>query len=60
MSIETIFDTQVLEQGKREELITVSSIAQKCLNYKGGIKRKEEEVDSILTLVQIKINIDLG
>lgn len=43
MSIETIFDTQVLEQGKRDELITVSSIAQKFLNYKGGKKEKKKK-----------------
>ncbi|XP_047939147.1 wall-associated receptor kinase 2-like [Salvia hispanica] len=42
--LDTILDPQMLEEGKREEVILVARIAEKCLNLKGKLRPTMKEV----------------
>ncbi|KAL2539214.1 Wall-associated receptor kinase-like 8 [Abeliophyllum distichum] len=52
-NLETILDTQVLEQGNREELIAVAKLAQICLNLKGKKRPTMKEVAMELESVRM-------
>ncbi|CAA3003899.1 wall-associated receptor kinase-like 8 [Olea europaea subsp. europaea] len=52
-NLETILDSQVLEQGKREELIAVAKLAQRCLNLNGKKRPLMKEVATELEIIKI-------
>ncbi|KAL2539213.1 Wall-associated receptor kinase 5 [Abeliophyllum distichum] len=52
-NLETILDTQVLEQGNREELIAVAKLAQMCLNLSGKKRPTMKEVAMELESVRM-------
>ncbi|XP_022850086.1 wall-associated receptor kinase-like 8 [Olea europaea var. sylvestris] len=52
-NLEKILDSQVLEQGKREELIAVAKLAQRCLNLNGKKRPLMKEVAAELEIIKI-------
>ncbi|XP_022850083.1 putative wall-associated receptor kinase-like 11 isoform X1 [Olea europaea var. sylvestris] len=52
-NLKTILDSQVLEQGKREELIAVAKLAQRCLNLNGMKMPLMKEVAMELEIIKI-------
>ncbi|CAA2971359.1 wall-associated receptor kinase 5-like isoform X3 [Olea europaea subsp. europaea] len=52
-NLETILDGQVLEQGKREELIAVAKLAQRCLNLNGKNRPFMKEVAIELEIIKL-------
>ncbi|XP_022886665.1 wall-associated receptor kinase-like 1 [Olea europaea var. sylvestris] len=57
-NLETILNSQVLEQGKREELTAVAKVAQRCLNLNGKNRPTMKEV--AMELESIKMSQTLS
>ncbi|KAH6781378.1 wall associated like 1 [Perilla frutescens var. frutescens] len=51
--LDTILDTQVSEQGKKEEVIAVAKLAKRCLNLKGKMRPTMKEVATELESFRI-------
>ncbi|CAA2981998.1 wall-associated receptor kinase-like 8 [Olea europaea subsp. europaea] len=52
-NLETLLDTQVLQQGSREEIIAVAKVAQRCLNLNGKKRPNMKEVAMELESVRM-------
>ncbi|KAH6801413.1 hypothetical protein C2S52_001877 [Perilla frutescens var. hirtella] len=52
-SLEAIIDTKVLEQGRKEDLILVARLAQRCLNLQGRMRPTMKEVATELESLRI-------
>ncbi|KAH6801409.1 Wall-associated kinase family protein [Perilla frutescens var. hirtella] len=51
--LDTILDPQISEQGRKEEVILVASLAQRCLNLKGKMRPTMKEVATELECFRI-------